>query len=103
MKTSMLAAAIGLAFSTGAFAQAGSGTVQRDVNQQQRIEQGVQSGSLTTREAGKLERGEAQVSKREARAGSDGKVGAKEQQRVQQAENRQSKRIHRQKHDGQKQ
>jgi hypothetical protein len=76
--------------------------VQRDVNQQQRIEQGVQSGSLTTREAGKLEHGEAQVSKREARAGSDGQVSAKEQQRVQHAENRQSKRVYRQKHDAQK-
>ena len=39
MKTSLLAAAVGLAFSTGAFAQAG--TVQRDVNQQNRIEQGL--------------------------------------------------------------
>ena len=102
MKTSILAAAIGLAFSSGAFAQAGAGTIQRDVNQQQRIEQGVQSGSLTTREAGRLERGEAQVSRQEARAGVDGNVSAKEQQRVQSAENRQSKRIYRQKHDGQK-
>jgi hypothetical protein len=76
--------------------------VQRNINQQQRIEQGVQSGSLTTREAGKLEAGEAQVSKREARAGADGNVSAKEQQRVQSAENKQSKRIYRQKHDAQK-
>ena len=103
MKTTILAAAIGLAFSTGAFAQAGAGTVQRDVNQQQRIEQGVQSGSLTTREAGKLERGQANVDRREARAGADGQVSAKEQRRVQQAENRQSRRIHREKHDAQKQ
>jgi len=49
MTTSILAAALGLAFSTGAFAQAG--TVQRDVNQQQRIEQGLQSGQLNTKEA----------------------------------------------------
>jgi hypothetical protein len=77
--------------------------VQRNINQQQRIEQGVQSGSLTTREAGRLERGEAQVSQREARAGADGNVNAKEQRRVQSAENRQSKRTYRQKHDRQKQ
>src|SRR5262249_20625235 len=76
--------------------------VQRNINQQQRIEQGVQSGSLTTRETGRLERGQANVDRREARAGSDGNVSAKEQQRVQQAKNRQSKKIYREKHDRQK-
>ncbi len=76
--------------------------VQRNVNQQRRIEQGVQSGSLTTREAGRLEGGESRISKKEARAGSDGKVSAHEQQRIQKAENRESHRIHREKHDGQK-
>jgi hypothetical protein len=75
--------------------------VQRNINQQQRIEQGVQSGSLTTREAGKLEGGQARVSKKEARAGADGNVNAHEQRRVQSAENRQSRRIHREKHDAQ--
>jgi hypothetical protein len=77
--------------------------VQRNVNQQQRTEQGLRSGSLTTREAGKLERGQARDSSLEARAGADGHVGANEQRRVQRAENRQNRRIHREKHDGQKQ
>jgi hypothetical protein len=76
--------------------------VQRNVNQQRRIEQGVQSGSLTTREAGRLEGGESHISKKEARAGSDGKVTSHEQARVQKAENRESRRIYREKHDGQK-
>ncbi len=76
--------------------------VQRNVNQQQRIEQGVQSGQLTNREAGKLERGQARVNRAEARAGADGKVGPNEQRRIQKAENRQSKRIYREKHDAQK-
>ena len=76
--------------------------VQRNINQQQRIEQGVQSGSLTTREAGKLERGQARVNRAEARAGADGHVGPNEQRRIQKAENRQSKRIYREKHDAQK-
>jgi hypothetical protein len=75
--------------------------VQRNVNQQQRIEQGVQSGQLTNREVGKLERGQAQVERKEARAGADGHVGAKEQRRVQAEENHQSHRIHREKHDTQ--
>jgi len=75
--------------------------VQRDVNQQQRIEQGIQSGQLTNREAAKLERGQARVNRAEARAGADGKVGPNEQRRIQKAENRQSKRIYREKHDAQ--
>lgn len=73
--------------------------VQRNVNQQERIEQGVQSGQLTKREAGKLEAGQARVDRKEARAGADGHVGAGEQKAIQNAENRQSKKIHREKHD----
>src|SRR5947207_8265824 len=87
--------------STSASAQGRQGDVQRNVNQQSRIEQGVQSGSLTTREAGRLEHGEARISKKEARAGADGNVNAHEQRRVQNAENRESRRIHKEKHDAQ--
>ncbi|HEU5296157.1 MAG TPA: hypothetical protein VFU71_15365 [Burkholderiaceae bacterium] len=75
--------------------------VQRNINQQQRIENGVQSGSLTDHEAAKLERGQSKVAKAEARVGSDGHVSANEQAQVQHAENHQSKRIYRQKHDAQ--
>ena len=75
--------------------------VQRNVNQQQRIEQGVKSGQLTNREVGKLENGQARVDHSEARAGANGRVSANEQQRVQKAENQQSKRIYKQKHDAQ--
>jgi hypothetical protein len=75
--------------------------VQRNVNQQQRIEQGIQSGQLTNREAAKLEGGQARVNRAEARAGADGKVGSNEQQRIQQAETPQSKRIYHEKHDAQ--
>ncbi len=77
--------------------------VQRDVNQQKRIEQGVQSGQLTNREAGKLERGQAHDNHLQASAGTDGQVGAKEQRRIQRNENRQSRRIHHEKHDRQRQ
>jgi hypothetical protein len=75
--------------------------VQRNVNQQKRIEHGVQSGNLTKHEAAKLERGQSRVERREARAGADGHVGPHEEQRIQTAENRQSNRIYRQKHDAQ--
>lgn len=75
--------------------------VQRNVNQQSRIEQGVKSGELTNHEVAKLERGQARVDHKEARAGADGHVGAREEARIQGAENKQSKRIFRQKHDAQ--
>jgi len=75
--------------------------VQRNVDQQSRIHQGVQSGALTNRETAHLERGQAHTSKREARAGRDGHVGPHEQHRIQTADNHQSRRIYRQKHDGQ--
>lgn len=73
--------------------------VQRNANQEQRIENGVKNGSLTNREAANLERGQAGVDRKEAHAASDGHVGAGEQKRIQSAENRQSKRIHREKHN----
>lgn len=73
--------------------------VQRNLNQQERIRQGVESGRLTSREAGRLERGQAHVYRKEARAARDGHVGPREQLGVQRAENRQSAHVWRQKHD----
>jgi hypothetical protein len=73
--------------------------VQRNVNQQSRIEQGVQSGQMTNREVSQAEHGQARVAKTEAKAGSDGHVGAGEQRRIQNRENRQSKHIFRDKHN----
>ena len=75
--------------------------VQRNINQQQRVEAGIQNGSLTNHEAAKLERGQAKVDRKEYAAGRDGHVGAREQKRVQRTDNRQSKRIYREKHDAQ--
>lgn len=75
--------------------------VQRNVNQQKRIEQGTQSGSLTHREVAKLERGQSRVDRAEGRAGADGHVGPGEQKAIQKRENRQSRKIHHEKHDAQ--
>ena len=75
--------------------------VQRNINQEKRVEQGVQSGSLTKHETAKLERGQSHVTAAEARAGKDGNVSAREQKAIQGSENHQSKRIHKQKHDAQ--
>jgi hypothetical protein len=73
--------------------------VQRNANQQARIEQGLKSGQLTNRETGSLERGQAHVDGREAAAGANGRVNAREQARVQTAENRQSNRVYNDKHN----
>lgn len=73
--------------------------VQRNANQQARIEQGLQSGSLNGHEAAQLERGQARVNNREAAAGANGHVGAAEQRGIQRSENHQSRRIFRKKHN----
>lgn len=101
--------AAGLLLTTGAFAQTTDAQTQkrlavdaqRNANQQQRIEQGVKSGELTPAETSKLEAGQARVERKEARAAADGKVTPAEQHSIQKSENRQSRRIHRKKHNAQ--
>ena len=73
--------------------------VQRNVNQQQRIANGMNSGALTNKEAGSLERGQAHVDRKEANAAANGHVGAGEQRRIQRSENHQSNRIYNKKHN----
>lgn len=75
--------------------------VQRNINQQQRIKGGIKDGSLTNHEVAKLERGEAKIERKEYRAGRDGHVGGAEQRKIQQTENRESRRIHHEKTDAQ--
>ena len=61
----------------------------------------MQSGSLTQKEAGKLEKGQDHVQKVEDKAKADGKVTPKERERLQHAQDSQSKKIAREKHDKQ--
>jgi hypothetical protein len=75
--------------------------VQRDANQEARINQGVKSGQLTTRETGHLEQGQAHVAHAEANAAANGRVSAAESAHVQHAANQQSRKIYQQKHDEQ--
>jgi hypothetical protein len=71
--------------------------VGRNVRQEQRIDQGVDSGSLTNREVGSLEAGQAHVDHKEAVAARNGHVSAGEEARVQRSEDHQNRRIHRKK------
>lgn len=102
MKTIKALAAIAVILPTLAFAQAGTpGIDQRQGNQERRIDQGVASGSLTQREANRLERGQQHVDNMENRAKADGVVTRKERARIDRAQNTQSERIYAQKHDRQ--
>jgi len=76
---------------------------QRQANQEARIQQGVQSGELTGKEAAKLEKGQASVQKKEDKAKADGQVTQKERAKLAKAQDKQSKKIRKQKHDKQKQ
>ncbi len=102
VKTGIAALLIG-ALPALAFAQATPNIDKREANQERRIQQGVNSGSLTPREAARLEKGQAKVNRMEAKAKSDGVVTAKERKRIQHQQNVQSNRIARQKHDRQRQ
>lgn len=112
MKTNQLLFALCLALPVAAFAQSPAPAAQKDpsatpgidkrqANQEARIEQGVKSGELNQKEAARLEKGQARVQSMEDKAKADGKVTAKERKRINKAEDKQSRRIHRQKHDKQ--
>jgi len=102
MKIVKTIAILSLVLPALAFAQANTPRVdQRQANQEQRIDQGVASGSLTQREANRLDRGQQHVDNMENRAKSDGVVTRGERARLHQAQEVQSRRIYAQKHDRQ--
>lgn len=102
MKIAKTIAVLSLVLPALAFAQANTpGVDQRQANQERRIDQGVASGSLTQREANRLERGQARVDRMENRAKADGVVTPGERARLHQAQDVQSRRIYAQKHDRQ--
>ena len=102
MKIVKTIAVLSLVLPALAFAQANTPRVdQRQANQEQRIDQGVASGSLTQREANRLDRGQQRVDNMENRAKADGVVTRGERARLHQAQDVQSRRIYNQKHDRQ--
>ncbi len=101
-RTAILTIAMLAASAGPALAQTNTPNIdQRQQNQQQRIDQGVQSGALTTREAARLEKGQEHVQTMENKAKADGKVTPHERARLEHAENVQSRHIYHQKHDRQ--
>ena len=73
----------------------------RAANQEERIEQGVASGTLTPRETRKLEREQKHIAKAEAHAKADGAVTPAERKKLHNMQDKASKDISQQKHDAQ--
>jgi hypothetical protein len=100
---SLATTAFGVVLGAGiAFAQANDPGVQKRMeNQEQRIDQGVESGRLTPREAGRLEANQARIKQTEERMKADGQLTSAERARLHNKQDNASKRIYRQKHDRQ--
>src|SRR5262245_2874913 len=99
MKPNLFVCALLAAASVASHAQTAASTVQRDVNQQTRIEQGLRSGSLNTREAAQLEREEARVDRMQSQAMQDGKMTLSERARLEAAQNKVSQDVYAAKHN----
>jgi len=108
LKSAMFAVALG-AISFGAMAQDAQPTTnppavnQRKDNQQERIGQGVENGSLTANETKNLERKETRLNAEERRmkARNGGTLTPAERAKLQHQQNVLSKDVYKQKHDAQ--
>src|SRR5262249_19615105 len=102
MKRKLVVLALALAFAGAAQAQEQGAAVeaQRDANQQNRIEQGLQSGQLSTREAGQLERQEQHIDRQEANdLKKGGSLTPQEKARINREQNQVSRNIYDDKHN----
>ena len=86
-------AAFGASFAASAQTNAAN-TTQRDVNQEQRIENGLQNGTITTRENSELQRDEAHVDKLQAKDMKNGAMTPAEKAQLTAAQNKTSRDIH---------
>lgn len=103
MQKHLLAAAAALLLvATTAQAQTRTPRVTNRQNRQEaRIYRGEANGSLTPREAARLQGREAGLQAEKRAMKADGVVTAQERQDLRRTENRDSRAIYRQKHDGQ--
>lgn len=102
MKRILIVLALALACAAAAQAQEQGAAVetQRDANQQERIEQGLQSGQLNTHEAGQLEREEQHIDRQEAHdMKQGGALTPQEKAQINREQNQVSNNIYRDKHN----
>ena len=93
------------ATTTSTMATKPAGVNQRHANQQKRIGEGLENGSLTAGEAKQIENKETRINKEESamRKADDGKLTAADKAKLEGQENKVSKDIYAQKHDAQHQ
>ncbi|HEY2344546.1 MAG TPA: hypothetical protein VGH80_01535 [Xanthomonadaceae bacterium] len=92
---------LGLGFALNVQAQTTGTETRRDVHQQERIDAGLKSGQLTTKEAAQLERQESRIDRTEQRDMKNGSLSAAEKAKIQAMQNRSNRAIYTQKHDAQ--
>ena len=73
----------------------------REARQEQRIQQGLKTGELTTNETQKLEQRQQHIKHMEENALKDGNISQKEGTRIEHAQNKQNREISNQTHDAQ--
>jgi hypothetical protein len=103
MRTILIAAIVSMACCTAVQAQEQGAAVetQRDTNQQERIEQGLQSGQLSSGEAGQLEREQQHIDRQEANdLKQGGALTTQEKAQISREQNRASNQIYQDKHNG---
>jgi len=95
----MTGALITISLAQPLLAQAGE-IGERQRSQQERIGEGIESGTLMPKEAAKLEREEARIQREKRRfRQNDGKLGPKEKAKLNRDLNKTSRDIYREKHD----
>lgn len=98
----ILAVAVAAALTIPAIAVAADSTKRIDKRQEyqdKRIDKGVETGKITEKEAKNLEKGQEHVQNLEDKALADGKVTKVEKARIEHAQNKQSRKIARKKHN----
>jgi uncharacterized membrane protein YebE (DUF533 family) len=99
MKKVLLTLGIAVAFAAAAAAQSTPHVNQRQVHQTQRIQEGVQSGDLTRREARILAAQQRHVQHQKQAAKADGVVTSRERRHIRQDQRVASRSIARMKHN----
>ena len=100
-KKIMFAALVTIGFTVASNAQNTPVVDAREQNQKARIRDGVKDGELTKKEAVGLRAEQRRVKKTEARAKADGTVTPAERAKLDRKQDRASRHIAKQKHDGQ--
>jgi hypothetical protein len=107
MQKFILASAVALVTMTTSASAYDRYSVQREIDQrqiwqEQRIQQGLRQGDLTRREYQALEAEQARIRELERRARADGRIDPYEAARIRRAQDEASRHIYLERHDGER-